>query len=175
MFFCFWNTILFFLNTFACRKVILDWVEVHVKYSWYVNAPSYTMLKGIKKDELKILKQLHVPRSGVNRWHFIFLCVYVWCGFSMCLSLRERDREAPCGPLGLKMQTAKACVSIWYHTIFPWIDYLMLISFFLAWLTMAIFTWKNYILMCRPFELLQRFRRHEFTEGTFHPFECTQS
>ncbi|KAG2692462.1 hypothetical protein I3843_08G054500 [Carya illinoinensis] len=26
-----------------------------------------------------------------------------------------------------------------------------------------------------PFELLQRFRRHEFTEGTFHPFECTQS
>ncbi|KAK1405567.1 WD and tetratricopeptide repeats protein 1 [Heracleum sosnowskyi] len=26
-----------------------------------------------------------------------------------------------------------------------------------------------------PFELLERFRMHEFTEGTLHPFECTQS
>lgn len=26
-----------------------------------------------------------------------------------------------------------------------------------------------------PIELLERFRMHEFTEGTLHPFECTQS
>lgn len=26
-----------------------------------------------------------------------------------------------------------------------------------------------------PFEILERFRMHEFGEGTFHPFECTQS
>ncbi|KAL9266004.1 ALTERED SEED GERMINATION 2-like protein [Drosera capensis] len=26
-----------------------------------------------------------------------------------------------------------------------------------------------------PFELLERFRMHEFTEGTLHPFECAQS
>ncbi|XP_059459761.1 protein ALTERED SEED GERMINATION 2 [Corylus avellana] len=26
-----------------------------------------------------------------------------------------------------------------------------------------------------PFEILERFRMHEFNEGTFHPFECTQS
>ncbi|KAM7514516.1 hypothetical protein LguiA_004099 [Lonicera macranthoides] len=26
-----------------------------------------------------------------------------------------------------------------------------------------------------PFELLERFRVHEFTEGSLHPFECTQS
>ncbi|XP_010519610.1 PREDICTED: WD and tetratricopeptide repeats protein 1-like [Tarenaya hassleriana] len=26
-----------------------------------------------------------------------------------------------------------------------------------------------------PFELLERFRMHEFSEGTLHPFECTQS
>ncbi|XP_010266423.1 PREDICTED: WD and tetratricopeptide repeats protein 1 [Nelumbo nucifera] len=26
-----------------------------------------------------------------------------------------------------------------------------------------------------PFELLERFRMHEFAEGTFHPFECAQS
>ncbi|ERN02915.1 hypothetical protein AMTR_s00135p00074190 [Amborella trichopoda] len=26
-----------------------------------------------------------------------------------------------------------------------------------------------------PFEILERLRMHEFTEGTIHPFECTQS
>lgn len=26
-----------------------------------------------------------------------------------------------------------------------------------------------------PFEIFERFRMHEFREGTFHPFECTQS
>ncbi|KAL0366368.1 UNVERIFIED_CONTAM: WD and tetratricopeptide repeats protein 1 [Sesamum radiatum] len=26
-----------------------------------------------------------------------------------------------------------------------------------------------------PFEILERFRMHEFAEGSFHPFECTQS
>ncbi|KAL6527287.1 hypothetical protein OROGR_016377 [Orobanche gracilis] len=26
-----------------------------------------------------------------------------------------------------------------------------------------------------PFEILERFRTHEFAEGSFHPFECTQS
>ncbi|CAK9148999.1 unnamed protein product [Ilex paraguariensis] len=26
-----------------------------------------------------------------------------------------------------------------------------------------------------PFEILERFRMHEFSEGSLHPFECTQS
>ncbi|CAN6465834.1 unnamed protein product [Victoria cruziana] len=26
-----------------------------------------------------------------------------------------------------------------------------------------------------PFEILERFRMHDFTEGTIHPFECSQS
>ncbi|XP_034898389.1 protein ALTERED SEED GERMINATION 2 isoform X1 [Populus alba] len=30
-------------------------------------------------------------------------------------------------------------------------------------------------ILCSPFELLERFRMHEFTEGTLHPFECAQS
>ncbi|XP_015571581.1 protein ALTERED SEED GERMINATION 2 isoform X4 [Ricinus communis] len=31
------------------------------------------------------------------------------------------------------------------------------------------------VILCSPFELLERFRMHEFTEGTLHPLECAQS
>ncbi|XP_048331890.1 protein ALTERED SEED GERMINATION 2 isoform X1 [Ziziphus jujuba] len=30
-------------------------------------------------------------------------------------------------------------------------------------------------ILCRPFEILERFRMHEFTEGSLRPFECAQS